>query len=131
MQPKTSSDIPGVPVPTRAVPTPDNEAADEPDSAGPSADDLAQKAQAAFARGDWLAPEDDNALKWSREAQKAGRPSASRIEDQVYSGLMKRLADLRANHERDAALDLVNTMIRAFPDHRSLATIRGSIAKDD
>lgn len=132
IQPKTSAEIPRIPVPTRAVSiSPDNDAADEPISTGSSADELTQKAQAAFDRGDWLVPEDDNALKWSREAQKAGKPSASRIEDQVYSGLMKRLADLRANRDHDAALNLVKTMIQAFPDHRSLVTIKDSIAKEN
>jgi hypothetical protein len=107
------------------------EAAAAPEMAGPDADELVARAGAAFDRGDWLTPGDDNALKWARMAEKAGRPSASRIEDQIYSGMMKKLADLRASHDREAALKLVNEMIRSFPNHNSLSTIRSSIVKED
>jgi hypothetical protein len=91
---------------------------------------LISKAQEAFDRGSFLEPEDDNALKWAREAQKAGKPSAMRIEDQVYSNMMKDLAQLRADHNYDSALMLVNAMVRAFPNHNSLPTVRRAIQRD-
>lgn len=95
-----------------------------------TADELVDRAHIALAKGNLISPPNDNAVYWSREAQRAGRPSARGIQEQVYSNLMAQVTEYRDAGKNAEALDLIEQMIRVFPNHSALPAIRDAIRKE-
>lgn len=114
----------------RDEPGDETQTLEPPISSGPDTEQLLAKAEAAYSRGDWIQPDHDNALTWARQARSAGSQRGGVIEDQIYGRMMASLSDSRKARDYVAALEQVDSMIRVFPGHTSLPSVKATIQRE-
>src|SRR5579864_286660 len=79
-----------------------------------------QKAQAAFSQGHYFEPVNDSALHWAILARQAGNPGGKALEDQIVSVYKTRVAQYYNSGNYQAALALVNEMLKFYPGNPAL-----------
>jgi serine/threonine protein kinase len=119
--PPTSATAPPAPKPKpeRASRQP----AQQPKPAEPALDQgqqMYQKAQAAFSQGRYFEPVNDSALHWAILARQAGNPAGKALEDQIVSVYKTRVTQYYNSGNYQAALALVNEMLKFYPGNPAL-----------
>jgi serine/threonine protein kinase len=97
--------------------------AQHPKPAEPAPDQgqqMYQKAQAAFSQGHYFEPVNDSALHWAILARQAGNPAGKALEDQIVSVYKTRVAQYYNSGNYQAALALVNEMLKFYPGNPAL-----------
>jgi len=97
--------------------------AQHPKPAEPAADQgqqMYQKAQAAFSQGRYFEPVNDSALHWAILARQAGNPAGKALEDQIVSVYKTRVTQYYNSGNYQAALALVNEMLKFYPGNPAL-----------
>ncbi len=79
-----------------------------------------QKAQAAFSQGRYFEPVNDSALHWAILARQAGNPAGKALEDQIVSVYKTRVTQYYNSGNYQAALALVNEMLKFYPGNPAL-----------
>jgi hypothetical protein len=79
-----------------------------------------QKAQAAFAQKHYFEPTNDSALHWAILARQAGNPAGKALEDQTVSVYKTRVTQYYNSGNYQAALALVNEMLKFYPGNPAL-----------
>ena len=79
-----------------------------------------QKAQAAFAQKHYFEPTNDSALHWAILARQAGNPAGKALEDQIVSVYKTRVTQYYNSGNYQAALALVNEMLKFYPGNPAL-----------
>jgi serine/threonine-protein kinase len=79
-----------------------------------------QKAQAAFSQGHYFEPVNDSALHWAILARQAGNPAGKALEDQIVSVYKTRVTQYYNSGNYQAALALVNEMLKFYPGNAAL-----------
>jgi serine/threonine-protein kinase len=79
-----------------------------------------QKAQAAFSQGHYFEPVNDSALHWAILARQAGNPAGKTLEDQIVSVYKTRVTQYYNSGNYQAALALVNEMLKFYPGNAAL-----------
>src|SRR5215472_261595 len=79
-----------------------------------------QKAQAAFSQGRYFEPVNDSALHWAILARQAGNPGGKALEDQIVSVYKTRVTQYYNSGNYQAALALVNEMLKFYPGNATL-----------
>jgi serine/threonine protein kinase len=97
--------------------------AQHPKPAEPAQDQgqqMYQKAQAAFSQGHYFEPVNDSALHWAILARQAGNPAGKALEDQIVSVYKTRVTQYYNSGNYQAALALVNEMLKFYPGNPAL-----------
>jgi hypothetical protein len=97
--------------------------AQHPKPAEPAPDQgqqMYQKAQAAFAQKHYFEPTNDSALHWAILARQAGNPAGKALEDQIVSVYKTRVTQYYNSGNYQAALALVNEMLKFYPGNPAL-----------
>src|SRR5580704_11032968 len=81
-----------------------------------------QKAQAAFSQQHYFEPVNDSALHWAILARQAGNPAGKALEEQIISVYKTRVTQYYNSGNYQAALALVNEMLKFYPGNPSLLT---------
>jgi len=79
-----------------------------------------QKAQAAFSQQHYFEPVNDSALHWAILARQAGNPAGKALEEQIISVYKTRVTQYYNSGNYQAALALVNEMLKFYPGNPSL-----------
>jgi serine/threonine-protein kinase len=79
-----------------------------------------QKAQAAFSQGHYFEPVNDSALHWAILARQAGNPGGKALEEQIISVYKTRVTQYYNSGNYQAALALVNEMLKFYPGNPAL-----------
>ncbi len=74
-----------------------------------------QKAQAAFSQQHYFEPVNDSALHWAILARQAGNPAGKALEEQIISVYKTRVTQYYNSGNYQAALALVNEMLKFYP----------------
>ncbi|HTR25765.1 MAG TPA: protein kinase [Terriglobales bacterium] len=120
----SSSTTPPTPAPTpkpeRASRQPSQQHAKPSEPAPDQGQQMYQKAQAAFSQGHYFEPVNDSALHWAILARQAGNPAGKALEEQIVSVYKTRVAEYYNSGNYQAALALVNEMLKFYPGNASL-----------
>ena len=117
---------PGANTPAAPKPKPERasrQPAPHPKPAEPAPDQgqqMYQKAQAAFSQGRYFEPVNDSALHWAILARQAGNPGGKALEDQIVSVYKTRVTQYYNSGNYQAALALVNEMLKFYPGNPAL-----------
>ena len=117
---------PGATTPPASKPKPERasrQPAPHPKPAEPAPDQgqqMYQKAQAAFSQGRYFEPVNDSALHWAILARQAGNPAGKALEDQIVSVYKTRVTQYYNSGNYQAALALVNEMLKFYPGNPAL-----------
>ena len=117
---------PGATTPPAPKPKPERSSrqpAQHPKPAEPAPDQgqqMYQKAQAAFSQGRYFEPVNDSALHWAILARQAGNPAGKALEDQIVSVYKTRVTQYYNSGNYQAALALVNEMLKFYPGNPAL-----------
>ena len=117
---------PGANTPAAPKPKPERasrQPAPHPKPAEPAPDQgqqMYQKAQAAFSQGRYFEPVNDSALHWAILARQAGNPAGKALEDQIVSVYKTRVTQYYNSGNYQAALALVNEMLKFYPGNPAL-----------
>jgi serine/threonine protein kinase len=79
-----------------------------------------QKAQAAFSQQHYFEPTNDSALHWAILARQAGNPAGKALEEQIISVYKTRVTQYYNSGNYQAALALVNEMLKFYPGNPAL-----------
>lgn len=79
-----------------------------------------QKAQAAFSQQHYFEPVNDSALHWAILARQAGNPAGKALEEQIVAGYKTRVTQYYNSGNYQAALALVNEMLKFYPGNPAL-----------
>jgi len=79
-----------------------------------------QKAQAAFSQQHYFEPVNDSALHWAILARQAGNPAGKALEEQIISVYKTRVTQYYNSGNYQAALALVNEMLKFYPGNPAL-----------
>jgi tetratricopeptide (TPR) repeat protein len=79
-----------------------------------------QKAQAAFSQGHYFEPTNDSSLHWAILARQAGNPAGKALEEQIVSVYKTRVTQYYNSGNYQAALALVNEMLKFYPGNPAL-----------
>jgi serine/threonine-protein kinase len=79
-----------------------------------------QKAQAAFSQGHYFEPVNDSALHWAILARQAGNLGGKALEEQIISVYKTRVTQYYNSGNYQAALALVNEMLKFYPGNPAL-----------
>jgi len=79
-----------------------------------------QKAQAAFSQQHYFEPVNDSALHWAILARQAGNPGGKALEEQIISVYKTRVTQYYNSGNYQAALALVNEMLKFYPGNPAL-----------
>jgi serine/threonine protein kinase len=121
--PPTTSTAPPAAAPKPKPERASRQPAQHPKPAEPAPDQgqqMYQKAQAAFSQGHYFEPVNDSALHWAILARQAGNPAGKALEDQIVSVYKTRVAQYYNSGNYQAALALVNEMLKFYPGNAAL-----------
>ena len=114
------------PPPAASKPKPERasrQPAQKPKPSEPAPDQgqqMYQKAQAAFSQGHYFEPTNDSALHWAILARQAGNPAGKALEEQIISVYKTRVTQYYNSGNYQAALALVNEMLKFYPGNAAL-----------
>lgn len=117
---------PGATTPAAPKPKPERasrQPAQQPKPTEPAPDQgqqMYQKAQAAFSQGRYFEPVNDSALHWAILARQAGNPGGKALEEQIVSVYKTRVTQYYNSGNYQAALALVNEMLKFYPGNPAL-----------
>ena len=121
--PATTSTAPPAAAPKPKPERASRQPAQHPKPAEPAPDQgqqMYQKAQAAFAQKHYFEPTDDSALHWAILARQAGNPAGKTLEEQIISVYKTRVTQYYNSGNYQAALALVNEMLKFYPGNPAL-----------
>ena len=121
LPPTSGAAAPAAPKPKPKKPS--RQPAKHPKPAEPAADQgqqMYQKAQAAFSQGHYFEPVNDSALHWAILARQAGNPGGKALEEQIVAVYKTRVAQYYNSGNYQAALALVNEMLKFYPGNPAL-----------
>ena len=117
----------GATTPPAPAPKPEHtsrQPAAHPKPSAPAAPDQGQafyqKAQTALSQSRYFAPTNDCALYWAIQARQAGNPAGKALEDQIVSVYKTRVTQYYNSGNYQAALTLVNEMLKFYPGNPTL-----------
>ena len=121
--PPTTSTAPPAAAPKPKPERTSRQPAQHPKPSEPAPDQgqqMYQKAQAAFSQGHYFEPVNDSALHWAILARQAGNPAGKALEDQIVSVYKTRVTQYYNSGNYQAALALVNEMLKFYPGNPAL-----------
>ena len=121
--PPTTSTAPPAAAPKPKPERASRQPAQHPKPSEPAPDQgqqMYQKAQAAFSQGHYFEPVSDSALHWAILARQAGNPAGKALEDQIVSVYKTRVTQYYNSGNYQAALALVNEMLKFYPGNPAL-----------